>query len=73
MFSKLLNFAKKAVAPVLGVFSFFFASFAHALDVTAAVTSITTDGTLAITAIGGAIIGLAALSMIIRWAKATFF
>lgn len=44
-----------------------------AIDVSAAVTQITTDGTAAITAVGTALIGLAALSLVFRWVKATFF
>lgn len=44
-----------------------------AFDVSAAVTTLTTDGTAAITAVGGAMISLAALAAVVRWAKAAFF
>jgi hypothetical protein len=44
-----------------------------AFDVSAAVTTLTTDGTSAITAVGGAMISLAALAAVVRWAKAAFF
>lgn len=44
-----------------------------AFDVSAAVTTLTTDGTAAITAVGGAMISLAALAAVVRWAKASFF
>lgn len=46
---------------------------AHAvIDITAAETNMA-DGTVAIAAVGTLIIGLASLSMIYRWVKATFF
>jgi hypothetical protein len=48
-------------------------SFAEAIDVTAATTQITTEGTAAVSAVGLAIIGLAAVAMTLRWVKATFF
>lgn len=44
-----------------------------ALDVTAAVTYLQTDVTLGITAVGTALIILAALAMGFRWVKAMFF
>jgi hypothetical protein len=44
-----------------------------AIDVTAATTAITTDGTAAITAIGGALIGLAATAVVFKWAKGAIF
>ncbi|AQS36124.1 hypothetical protein Sps_00935 [Shewanella psychrophila] len=44
-----------------------------AIDVTDAVTSITTDGGAAIAAIGGAMIGLAAIAIVFKWAKAAIF
>lgn len=44
-----------------------------AVDVSAATTSITTDGTAAITAVGGALIGLAGVAVIFKWAKASIF
>lgn len=39
----------------------------------AAVTAITTDGTAAISAVGGALIGLAALAIIFKWIKGAIF
>lgn len=44
-----------------------------AIDLGDAVSSITTDGTAAITTIGGAMIGLAAVSVVFKWAKASIF
>ena len=44
-----------------------------AVDVTAATTALTTDGTAAITAVGGAIIGLAALAVVFKWVKGAIF
>jgi hypothetical protein len=44
-----------------------------AFDVSAAVTTLETDGIAAITAVGGAMISLAALAAVVRWAKAAFF
>lgn len=47
---------------------------AHAaLDVTAATTYLSGDVTTALTAVGGAIILLAALAMGFKWIKAMFF
>ena len=43
------------------------------IDVSAATTAITTDGTAAITAIGGALIGLAATAVVFKWAKGAIF
>lgn len=44
-----------------------------AIDTTAATTAITNDGGAAITAIGGAMLGLAALAVVFKWAKAAIF
>lgn len=43
------------------------------IDVTAPVAAITTDGTAAVTAIGGAMLGLAAVAIVFKWAKAAIF
>lgn len=43
------------------------------VDVTAATGVITTQGSSAIGAVGQALIGLAALSVVYKWAKAAFF
>lgn len=44
-----------------------------AIDVSAATTAITTDGTAAITSIGGALIGLAGVAVVFKWAKGAIF
>ncbi|MEL4257709.1 major capsid protein [Shewanella xiamenensis] len=44
-----------------------------AIDVTAATTAITTDGSAAITAVGGAMLGLAAIAIVFKWAKGAIF
>lgn len=44
-----------------------------AVDVSAAVTSLTTDGVAAITSIGGAMLVLASVAVVFIWAKAAFF
>ena len=43
------------------------------IDVTGAVTAITTDGTAAITAIGGALLSLAGIAVVFKWAKGAIF
>ena len=44
-----------------------------AIDVTAPVDAITNDGGAAVTAIGGAMLGLAAIAIVFKWAKAAIF
>lgn len=44
-----------------------------AIDVSAATTALTTDGTSAITAVGMALIGLAGVAVVFKWVKAAFF
>jgi hypothetical protein len=44
-----------------------------AIDVSAATDAITTDGTAAITAVGGALIGLAGTAVVFKWAKGAIF
>lgn len=44
-----------------------------AIDVSSVVTSITTDGTSAITAIGMAMLTLASVAIVFKWAKAAIF
>lgn len=44
-----------------------------AIDVSAATGAITSDGTSALTAVGGALLGLAGLAVVFKWAKAAFF
>ncbi len=68
---KFISSVKKG-ALVLGATVASSSAFA-AIDVTGAVTSITTDGTSSITAIGGAMIGLAAVAVVFKWAKAAIF
>jgi hypothetical protein len=55
------------------VFAFFTAPVFAAIDVTAATTMITTDGGGAITLVGQALLGLAAIALVFRWVKAAFF
>lgn len=43
------------------------------VDVTAATTSITNDGTAAISAVGGALIGLAGVAVVFKWVKGAIF
>jgi hypothetical protein len=69
--NKLLN--KIALMATLASVAVVTAVPAHAvIDITAAETNLG-DGTVAIAAVGTLIIGLASLSMIYRWVKATFF
>jgi hypothetical protein len=44
-----------------------------AIDVSPAVTALVTDGTEAISLIGGGLITLAAVAIVFKWAKAAFF
>ncbi len=44
-----------------------------AIDVSAATTAISTDGSAAISTIGGAMLGLSALAVVFKWAKASIF
>lgn len=44
-----------------------------AVDVSATVGSLTTDGTAAITAVGTALLALAGIAVIFKWVKAAFF
>jgi len=44
-----------------------------AIDVSSATTAITTDGTAAISEIGGALIGLAGVAVVFKWAKGAIF
>ena len=44
-----------------------------AIDVSAATDAITTDGTAAVSAIGLAMLGLAAVAIVFKWAKAAIF
>jgi len=65
---------KNLLLTFLAFLSFFVGADAMAaIDVTAATTSITTDGTAAITSIGGALIGLAGVALVFKWAKGAIF
>lgn len=44
-----------------------------AIDVSSAATAITTDGSKAISEIGAAMIGLAAIAIVFKWAKGAIF
>ncbi|EHU4955205.1 hypothetical protein KY886_000202 [Vibrio parahaemolyticus] len=67
------NFISKVKkgALVLGASVASFSAFA--IDVTAVTTTITSDGTTAITAIGGAMLGLCGVAVVIKYAKAAIF
>ena len=43
------------------------------VDVTAATTTLSTDGSAAISSVGGALIGLAALAVVFKWVKGAIF
>ena len=43
------------------------------IDVSAATTAISTDGSTAITAVGTALIGVAALAVVFKWVKGAIF
>jgi len=57
----------------LGASSVFAATTAPVVNVTPAVSTITTSGSAAITAVGGALIGLAALAVVFKWVKGAIF
>lgn len=44
-----------------------------AVDISEEVATLTTDGTSALTTIGGAMIGLAGIAVVFKWAKAAMF
>jgi hypothetical protein len=44
-----------------------------AVDVSATVTQLTTDGTAAITAVGTGLLALAGIAVVFKWVKAAFF
>lgn len=61
-------------AKILGLSTLLVASASRAeIDVTAATTAITTDGGTAIAAVGAALIGLAATSVVYKWVKGAIF
>ena len=62
----------KKVGATLGMMALSGAAMAE-IDVSAATTAITTDGTAAITAIGGALLGLAGVAVVFKWAKGAIF
>lgn len=65
---------KKYLASAVALGSTVAASTASAaIDVTAATTAITTDGSAALTAVGGAMLGLAAIAVVFKWAKGAIF
>ncbi|MCT8878652.1 major capsid protein [Shewanella xiamenensis] len=65
---------KKYLVSVVALGSAVAASSASAaIDVTAATTAITTDGSAALTAVGGAMLGLAAIAVVFKWAKGAIF
>lgn len=63
---------KKSIALAVAVSSV--SSLSHAaIDVTAATTVITTDGSAAIGSVGQALIGLAGLAVVYKWIKGAIF
>ena len=44
-----------------------------AIDVSAATTALTTDGSAAITAVGTALVGLAGIAVVFKWVKGAMF
>ncbi|MGQ4614235.1 major capsid protein [Acinetobacter junii] len=44
-----------------------------AIDVSAPIAALTTDGTTAITAVGTALLALAGIAVVFKWVKAAFF
>lgn len=44
-----------------------------AIDISAPVTALTTDGTTAITSVGTALLALAGIAVVFKWVKAAFF
>ncbi|OED47186.1 hypothetical protein ACH42_03290 [Endozoicomonas sp. (ex Bugula neritina AB1)] len=44
-----------------------------AIDVTAATTALSTDGSAAITAVGTALVGLAGIAVVFKWVKGAMF
>lgn len=67
------NFISKVKKGALVLGASVASSSAFAIDVTGAVTTITTDGTAAVTAIGGAMLGLCGVAVVIKYAKASIF
>lgn len=65
---KKLGLAGMATASVL-----FTTASNAAIDVSAATDTLSTDGTAAITAVGGAIIALAAIAVVFKWVKGSIF
>jgi uncharacterized membrane protein len=70
-----MNFTNKikAFLVVLGVSFFMSSPVQAAIDVAAATTSISTDGSAAITAVGTALIGLAGVAVVFKWVKGAIF
>ena len=44
-----------------------------AIDISAATTALTTDGSAAITAVGTALVGLAGIAVVFKWVKGAMF
>lgn len=67
MFKKILLSSSVVLASLFSAASF------AVIDVSDATTSIATDGTAAITAVGGALIGLAGVAVVFKWVKGAIF
>ena len=63
---------KKVALASLGVLLPVAGAFAQ-VDLSTEAAQITTDGTAAITAIGGALVGLAVVAVVYKWAKGMIF
>ncbi|OEF95279.1 major capsid protein [Vibrio splendidus] len=72
---KVISFLKKNKKSIaLGVAAASVSSISHAaIDVSAATTAITTDGSAAIGSVGQALIGLAGLAVVYKWIKGAIF
>ncbi|MCP4257015.1 MAG: hypothetical protein GY880_24795 [Planctomycetaceae bacterium] len=58
---------------VLLIASFAPVSAFAAVDVSTEIAALTTDGTAALTAVGGALVGLAVIAVVYKWAKGMIF
>jgi hypothetical protein len=72
MFTK-ENVTKYGILAVLGASMATSVPANAAIDVSAAVGTMQTDGTSALTAVGTGIIALAGVALVFRWVKAAFF
>ncbi|WP_422450444.1 MULTISPECIES: major capsid protein [unclassified Endozoicomonas] len=62
----------KHLALILATSAMASSAFAE-IDVSAATTALTTDGSAAITAVGTALVGLAGIAVVFKWVKGAMF